>query len=125
MNHLARLVRSSLAWLQPEPGEDWGHRIALSVTTVVSLPLVLATFAALASASAAFPSVTVEIYGVKRVFGAVWVAISAVLFIPVDRITARHLAGDEPPESKWTIVKTTAASLLLFLLVYWIAGMPR
>ena len=76
----------------------------------------MVVFAALVMISMAFPDLGFEALGAKQVFGAVWVATWAALFFAVDRITARHLAGDEPAESKWFLVQASAGALALVAL---------
>jgi len=126
MIFFSRLVRSTLAWVHPHRGEDWSHRLAWTITTIVAFPFVLAVCALLLLGSEAFPAFDPEVYGVKRLFVALWVLIWVTLFFPVDRITRRHVAGTEPVESRWLVLKFAASTLAAFVLAaYWIAGIPR
>jgi len=121
MKLFSRLVRSTLDWVHPQRGEDWGHRLAWTVTAIVAFPVVVAVCAVLLLGSTAFPAFNPEVYGVKRLFGVLWVLVWVFLFFPVDRIAARHVAGEEPAESKWLILKFTAGAFVVFVLSSWAA----
>ena len=116
MHFLIRLVRSTLAWIHPEPGENWNHRITWAATTIVSFPFLVAVGTLMLIGSVAFAGFSPEVYGTRRVVIAFWVLAWVILFFPVDRITERHLAGDEPAESQWLIVKFTASAIAVFVL---------
>jgi len=116
-----RLVRSTLAWLHPQQGEDWAHRLAWGVTTIVTFPMIMAVCAIMLLGTWAFPGFNPELYGVKRLIGVLWLAIWVMAFFPADRITVRHLSGVEPPESRWLIVKFTAGAIALLVLAALVA----
>ena len=122
MIFFSRLVRSTLDWVHPQKGEDWGHRLTWTVTTIVAFPVVMSLCAVLLLGSTASPDIDPEVYGVKRLFGALWVLIWVFLFFPVDRIATRHVSGEEPTESKWLIFKFTTSALFVFVLASWAAA---